>query len=198
MSAFTLLRSASSIAAKISGLIVLAMAGLISADIAVRGLFNVTLFKGGVGELSGYALAIVTVWGSALTLLNRAHIRIDAALPLLSRPVAAGLDIFALTSFTIMSGILVWAGWTTFSRTFALNAHSMTPLAMPLAIPQGLWMAGLVFLFVTSTSLLAIALSLLMRGDFRAINRLAGTRTVAEEIEEAQTVSIAPPGKSDA
>ena len=59
-------------------------------------------------------------------------------------------------------------------------------------------MAGLVFLFVTSLSLLAIALSSLARADFRAINRLAGTRTVAEEIEEAQTVNIAQPGKSDA
>lgn len=192
------LRRASGIAAKISGVIVLGMAALISADIVVRGLFNITLLKGGVSELSGYALAIITVWGSALTLLNRAHIRIDAALPLLSQPVAAALDVFALASFTLMSGVLMWAGWTTFSRTFSLNAHSMTPLAVPLTIPQGVWMAGLVFLFLTSASLLAIALSLFVRRDFRGIMRLAGTRTVAEEIKEAQSVGIAEPGTNNA
>jgi hypothetical protein len=59
---------------------------------------------------------------------------------------------------------------------------SNSPLQVPLWIPQGAWLAGLV-LFAAVALLLALhAASLLLRGQTGDVNRWYGPRTVAEEI----------------
>jgi TRAP-type C4-dicarboxylate transport system permease small subunit len=176
-------------AARTCGLLVVAMALAIAADVACRSLFGVVLLAGGVGELSGYALAIVTVWGASLTLLNRAHIRIDTLHMLVPRPVAAALDLLAAASFTLAAGLLAWMGWQTFARSLALGSKAMTPLATPLALPQGVWFAGLLFLTVTSAWLTLAAAILTARGRAAEARPLIGTRLVSEEIEEHANVS---------
>lgn len=175
-------------AARASGLLVVLMAFLISADILVRQLFNATLLSGGVGELSGYALAIISAWGASLTLLKRAHIRIDTLQMLLPRPVSVALDLFAMATFTVASGVLAWMGWMTFARSYALESRSMTPLAAPMAVPQGVWLAGLLFLTLTGLVMLVQACLLLRRGERRAALELIGTRTATEDLEEQKSV----------
>ena len=60
-----LLASVSKFATRICGLVVVGMAFLIAIDVVVRKLFATTLMSGGVGEISGYVLAIITAWGAA-------------------------------------------------------------------------------------------------------------------------------------
>lgn len=176
-------------AARLSGLLVVLMAILIGIDIVTRKLFSLPLLAGGVGELSGYALAVVSVWGAALTLLKRAHIRVDTLQLLLPRPLTLALDLLAAVSFTLAAGLLAWMGWLTFARSLRLDSQAMTPLATPLVIPQGIWFAGLVFLTVTSLWLTLSAIVLIARRDSAGARRLIGTRLIAEEIQENRAVA---------
>lgn len=183
------LRVVATWAARVAGLVVAAMAVLITMDIAVRSLFGTTLIYGGVGELSGYALALVTVWGASLTLLNRGHIRIDTVQMILPRAGIVFVDLIAAISFMLATALLTWTGWQTFARSLKLGSRSMTPLATTLAIPQGLWIAGLVLLTITSTWLVVRALYLIGSGREIEARPLIGTRLVSEEIEDQKVAS---------
>ena len=121
----------------------------------------------------------------ALALIDRAHVRIDSLYALLPTRICALLDILALLSFMVFSGILTWEGWVLFAQSASLNAHSLTPLATPLAIPQFLWVAGFAFFFVVMLLLLARALLALATGDIDEVRRLLGSRTALQELEEA-------------
>jgi TRAP-type mannitol/chloroaromatic compound transport system permease small subunit len=149
----------------------------------VRKLLDMTL--GGAAEISGYVLAISTTWALALTLLDRAHVRIDSLYVLLPARICALLDILALVSFMVFAGFLTWEGWILFAQSYALDAHSLTPLATPLAIPQLLWVAGFAFFFVVMVLLLMRALMALATGRIDDLRRLLGSRTALQELEEA-------------
>jgi hypothetical protein len=86
----------------------------------VRKLLDMTL--GGAAEISGYVLAISTTWALALTLLDRAHVRIDSLYVLLPARICALLDILALVSFMVFAGFLTWEGWILFAQSYALDA----------------------------------------------------------------------------
>ena len=184
-------RRVATVAARLSGLVVVTMAILISVDVVVRAVFGWSLASGGVGELSGYALAMVTVWGASLTLLNRGHIRIDSIQMVLPRTAIVMLDLVAAISFLLATGLLTWMGWQTFARSLKLGSRAMTPLATPLALPQGIWIAGLGLLTLTAAWLMSRALYLVVVGRARETQALIGTRLVAEEIEDQK----APPAK---
>ncbi len=164
------------------GLVLLA-AFVISTDVLMRKLFDTSL--GGASEISGYVLAISTTWSLALALIDRAHVRIDSLYALLPTRICALLDILALLSFMVFSGILTWEGWVIFAQSVTLDAHSLTPLATPLAYPQFLWVAGFGFFFVVMLLLLARALMALATGDIDEVRRLLGSRTALQELEEA-------------
>ena len=174
------------LSARAGGLIVLLMAFVIATDVLSRSLFGFPVLSGGAGEFSGYALAIVSAWGASLTLLYRAHIRIDIIHSILPRSTWMAFDIFALAAFAAASGLLAWVGSSTFLESLERNAHSMTPLGVPLALPEGLWAAGLVFLFLTSVYLLVKAAYLLSRGDRIGVVALIGTRTAEDDLQQQQ------------
>jgi TRAP-type mannitol/chloroaromatic compound transport system permease small subunit len=182
------LASVATFATRICGLVVLVMAILISIDVALRKLFAITLLSGGIGEISGYVLGIISAWGAASALLARSHVRIDTLQIMLPRSIGRAADVVAIVAFVIASATLTFVAYSTFSRSLALNAHSMTPLAVPMAIPQGLWFAGLVFLTLISIAVAIAGCAALFRGDYGAAHRLIGPRSVEEEVEEQQAV----------
>ena len=149
----------------------------------MRKTMNTTL--GGASELSGYVLAISTAWALALTLLDRAHVRIDSLYTLLPVRLCAVLDLLALLSFMVFAGFLTWQGWIMFEQSVHRGSRSLTPLATPLAIPQFLWVAGLAFFFLVMLLLLVRALLALVRGRVDDAHRLLGSRTALQELEEA-------------
>lgn len=178
-----LARMASRGGAWFGGAIVAAAAFIISADVLMRKLFDTTL--GGASEISGYVLAISTTWALALTLLDRAHVRIDSLYVLLPTRLCALLDILALLSFMVFAGFLTWQGWVIFHQSAVLGSRSLTPLATPLAIPQFLWLAGFAFFLLVMILLLARALIALASGRIEDVHRLLGSRTAMQELEEA-------------
>ncbi|MER1967427.1 TRAP transporter small permease [Castellaniella sp. GW247-6E4] len=174
--------------ARMGGLAVLLMAFVIGIDVLSRKLFGGSILSGGSGELSGYVLAIATAWGASLTLLYRGHIRIDILQSILPRAAWVFFDLFAMLVFGAACAVLAWAGVSTFLESLVRDAHSITPLAVPLAVPQGLWAAGLVFLCLTSLYLFIEALRRLARGDRMGVVALIGTRTAEDDLREQQQV----------
>jgi TRAP-type C4-dicarboxylate transport system permease small subunit len=181
------------LATRVCGLAVLAMAFLITLDILVRSTLNTTLLSGGIGEISGYVLAIITAWGASSALLARAHVRIDTLQLLLPRRLGRLADVIAILAFFVASTLLSYVAWSTFSRTAALGSHSMSPLAVPMVIPQGLWFAGLVFLTLVSAAMALAGCAAVLRRDNRAAHSLIGPRSIEEEVEE-QTAALGPLG----
>jgi TRAP-type C4-dicarboxylate transport system permease small subunit len=178
-----LLRAAHTIsryAAWIVGAILALSALAIAFDIAIRFLFNRTI--GGGNELSGYALAWVSAWGITITLLMRAHVRIDAAYVHLSLRLRAILDIVALLSFVGFMSLVVYYGYYVLEQSIISRTRSVSTLEVQLAIPQFVWFIGLVFFLLVASLLLVRATVAFARGDNRLVQRLIGARSMSEDI----------------
>lgn len=165
------------------GALVALSAFMIAADVLARKLLNVSL--GSSSEISGYVLAIGTTWSLALTLLDRAHVRIDSLYVLLPARVGAVLDLVALLSFLVFGGLTAWQGAKVFLQSASVNAHSLTPLATPLAVPQFLWAAGFAMFFLVMLLLAVRATAVLLTGRLEDVQRLLGPLTAEQELEEA-------------
>jgi TRAP-type C4-dicarboxylate transport system permease small subunit len=177
--------------ARAGGLILLASSVLISAEILARKLIVIPFSIG--TELSSYGLAIAASWAFSYALLNRAHVRIDIVRNWTPPGIRFGLDVLALGALAAVALILSWFAWDTVQTSWELGARENTSLGTPLAIPQGLWLAGLLwFAFVCIEQLVMVGLALL-RGDRAGAAALVATADVADEIEEAlEAVDIRP------
>jgi TRAP-type mannitol/chloroaromatic compound transport system permease small subunit len=177
------LRRLAQIMAVIAGAGLIATAFLVSAEVVLRKLFAVSLNAG--AELSSYMLGIASTWGFGYTLLLRGHVRVDALVRLLPLGLVAWIDLLALSGLGAAALIVLWQGWGTLAASWSLNSHSMTPLVVPLWIPQGLWVAGLAFFLVVILALAVRAIRLLIAGRFREARQLIGTPEIEEEAVEA-------------
>lgn len=162
------------------GALIIAAAFLVGIEVVIRKAFTLTI--GGADELSGYALAISTSWALAFALLERAHIRIDSLYIHLPVRLCALLDLLGLALFTALIGLITWYGFGVFRTSYTLGAHSMSPLATPLVIPQLLWVAGFVLFLGVALLLFVRALVALISGDLQTVARLIGSRSVSEEV----------------
>lgn len=145
----------------------------------------------GSDEITGYLFAISTAWAYAFTLLGRSNVRIDALYERFPMPLRAILDVVALLALILFMSFVTYWSWRVFygslGAPFGENdtwSLSITPLSTPLALPQGLWVLGLVLFEITAAVLLLRLLAALFRGDWAAIQLLAGTRTAIEEVDE--------------
>lgn len=169
-------RAASRWSARLGGLVVLACAVLVTAEVILRNL------PGGLGsevrlhsfELTNFGFAAAVAFGFAYALAERAHIRIDllyARLPLAAR---AGLDALSLLSLAAMASTMAWHGWGVAMRSAAMGAMPNSTLRLPLVIPQSVWAAGLTWFAGIAVLLAAQALLRLARGRFAEVHAAAG------------------------
>ncbi|MCC7281227.1 MAG: TRAP transporter small permease subunit [Acetobacteraceae bacterium] len=169
--------------ARAGGVLLLASALLISAEIIARKLF-------GAGwniatELSGYALAIGSALAFADTMIARAHIRVDVLYGRFPRRARMLLDLLSAASLALFALMLAWRIAEVVAESWWLDAHENTTLATPLVIPQGLWwLAVLWFTFVACWITLRTAAAV-ARGDAAAVRALAGPPGIEEELDEA-------------
>lgn len=171
------------------GLVILA-AFLIGVDVVIRKLLSLSV--GGADELAGYALAIGTTWSLGFTLLHRAHIRIDSLYVRFPGPLRATLDIAGLVGFVAIFGMVARYGWDMFVDSASMDARSLSRLSIPLAIPQLLWLGGLALFLLVSSVLLVNAVAALATGDVATVQRIAGSRSIKEEIEDELPPGMAP------
>lgn len=164
------------------GALVVLAAVVIGVDIALRELLSYSI--GGASELSGYVLAIGSSWAFALTLLDRGHIRIDSLYALLPVRACAALDILALLVMVAFVGLLTWQGWHVFEQSVQFGSRALTPIATPLQYPQFLWVFGLIYFLAVAVLLLLRASHAFVTGDIATVQRLAGSRSGQQELEE--------------
>ena len=166
-----------------AGYAVLAITLVIGVEILLRRLFGVSLQ--GADEYGGYMLATITAIGAAYALLERGHTRIEILMEHLPQSLRAVLNLASALAMAAMAGFLAWRATVAMLESIEYGSLSGTPLMTPLWMPQAVWVAGMVLFALVAgvTALHALALSF---GDWRAINRWYGIRTLDEEIDEVR------------
>ncbi|MFV0334028.1 MAG: TRAP transporter small permease subunit [Tropicimonas sp.] len=135
------------IMARLGGGALLAAALLVAVEVVLRKT-RIAVFSAGT-ELSSYALAVAAAWALAYVVFERAHVKVDVVTQRLPEGPRAFLNVLALISLALVGGILSLGAYGTFATSLALGSTSNTTLAVPLFIPQGLWLIGLIwFTFV--------------------------------------------------
>ncbi|MBS7790945.1 TRAP transporter small permease [Roseococcus sp. SDR] len=160
-----------------------ACALFITADIVGRNALGVS--SAATVEITGYMLACGIAWGLAHALACRAHIRVDVLLMRLPTRLRAPLHVFSLLLLTGFALFIAWAAWELVDESALFDAHDNSALRVPLVIPQGIWAVGLsAFVLMCGVLLLESLLALLL-GEGARLDNLLGSRTLADETEEA-------------
>lgn len=162
------------------GFLVVLATAMIVLEIVMRQVFNRSL--GGVDELAGFALAVGTAWSFGSVLLDKAHVRIDTVYAYFGEKARAILDIVSLASIVLFMSVLVYWASEVLLTSIHFGTSSQSSLAIPKAVPQALWVAGLAWFLLVAIVLLACCLLALWRGDWREIGRLAGAPELDEEL----------------
>lgn len=173
----------------VGGAGLLAAALMVTVDVVLRDLLGMTI--GGADEISGYVFAVSTALALPYAVLHRVNVRIDAFYVKLSARVRAVLDLVALSVLAVFAFPLTWWVFVMVRDSTALWTRSITPLRTPVAIPQSLWLAGLLLFCLTILLVFAASAQRLARGDAEAVNRLAGPLAPDDEAGEGPTAGQA-------
>lgn len=172
------------IAAITGGAALLICALLITADVILRRVFGLSTW--GAGEFSYYVLAISSSWAFAHALLVKAHIRIDMVTMQLSWPLRSASNVIALIAMGFLALLACSSILEEIERVWTRGTTSITRLAVPLWIPEGLWFLGFIFFLLTIILLLLrVVAALVIERSHETVERLAGTPTLQDEIADS-------------
>lgn len=160
----------------------LGSAFVIGVEVVIRKVFSLSM--GGANELSTFGLAIASAWAFSFTLLERAHVRIESLYEILPPRLCAILDLLAHTVLTGVVAIVTWYGFQVFQNSVNMGSRTLSPLALPVAIPQFFWLAGLIYFLLVAALLLLRAAVALVTGDVATVQRVIGPRGIARELEQ--------------
>jgi len=161
------------------GWLLMAVSAATVVEIVGRKLFAFSF--GGVDEVSGYVLGIVSAAGFSYALVTRSHMRITIAYGWLPPWLTAALNVLAAVTLAAMALFCAWRGAVELAASIESLKPANTPLRTPLWIPQSFWFAGLA-LFATACLAMAVhAIALIFR-DRARLDRLYGAHTLDEEI----------------
>lgn len=163
----------------VAGALVLAAALLIGADVVLRNALRIAPLHS--FELSRYAFGAAVALGLAFSVTERANIRIDILHRLLPRRAHAPLDVLALLALAPVSLAFAYYAWDVTRESLRLGAVSNTPLALPMAWPQGLFAAGLSWFALVCIAYGLAALWALLRGDAPTVDRVGGMPGLSAE-----------------
>lgn len=166
----------------VAGALILASAVLVSVDVITRSILRVTFLES--FELSSYAFAAAVTLGLAYTLTSRTHIRIEVIYSLFRRPTRIALDLVAIFLLAVVAIALAWFAGQTVLFTFEMGARSNTSLGIPMVIPQGVWLAGLIWFALTAVWLAVRSILHLAARRHNEVSREIGVLALQEEIEE--------------
>jgi TRAP-type C4-dicarboxylate transport system permease small subunit len=155
---------------------------MVTFDVISRKLFGVTM--SGADEITGYIFAVATTWAYAHCIFTRSNIRIDVGYLQFGTRGRALLDIFALGLLTIYLFLLTRSSLSVLEESWKYNYTAQTPLATPLWLPQGFWLAGLTFAFMCIGFLCIRSLTHLFRKEWAEINAISGIRSVEQDVKE--------------
>lgn len=179
---YRFLESLSGRAMTVAGWCYLAITVLICFDIFARRLLGFSTEA--TTEVTGYLMAIGMSWGLAGTLFERGHVRIDVLVQKLPLKVRVWLHLASLFALLVATGFFAWGAFALARDSWELGATDLSALHTPLAIPQGLWAAGLALLLLAGLAIAARSLRQLAAGDADAMDRMLMARTYIDEAAE--------------
>lgn len=172
----------------------LALSAATCVEMAGRKLFAFSLQ--GVDEVGGYTYAIVGAIGFSYTLLTRGHTRVDYLVGRLPERVRAGLNLLATVTLAALAIFAAYRAGFVVAESVSLGATSQSPLATPLWIPQGMWLAAFVVFGLAATAGAIDVVRLALRREWRELNLRHGPQTLEEEIEAESTVHLPVAGEA--
>lgn len=167
---------------RIFGWSLLFLSGFVALETVMRKLFNTSLQ--GADELGGYVLAFGSSLAFVVTLIERAHIRIDLLHHRLSLRAQATLDWLAALSMAALGVFILYVGWFVIADTLAYGSTAATPWATPLIWPQGLWYGALAIFSLAAIGLAVRATWLFATGRFGKLADEFNPKGAAEELAE--------------
>jgi len=136
-------------------------------------------------EITGYMLAFGLSWGLAHALSTRSHVRIDMLINRLPLRARVPLHLLSLALLAVFVGFLAKGAWDLVDESLLFGATDISLLRTPLAIPQGLWAAGIVVFLVLIIAMLIENCLLAFAGDSKQLERNLSSRGYVEEAQEA-------------
>jgi len=164
----------------IGGYVLLGLSFLIVFEVIARKLFDFSLQ--GVDEIGGYVVAITGTFGFAYALIERTHTRIDIVLDHVPSQLRNLLNVLAYGLVAAASVFMLRYAYEALNESILFGSLSPTPLQTIMWIPQGLWVAGLVWFSVTALAIL-VHLLLLQFRDSELAFRLYGPPTIQQEVD---------------
>lgn len=158
-------------------------------DIVARRLFGHSVQ--GVNEIGAYLLAIVSAFGFASALLQKAHSRVDFLYAYLPGAAVSFLNLLAALLLFVLAAISVYEGYNVLDESLLFESQAATPLQTPMWIPQGLWIGGLA-LFAGVTFACAVHATYLYFKDRPRLDKLYGPLSVEGQIA-VETQGTLPP-----
>jgi TRAP-type C4-dicarboxylate transport system permease small subunit len=135
----------------------------------------------GLDEIGGYMLAAVSAFGFAYALSTRSHMRVTLLFPYVPSFVQSLLNVLAMVTLAAMAAFCAWRGAFEVLDVLTSGKRSNTPLSVPLWMPQGIWLAGMV-LFALGAVFMALHSISLLLGNRALLNRTYGPQSLEEEI----------------
>lgn len=171
----------------IGGTMLFAAAMIVTAEVLLRkgagALIGTSFLFSGSDEISGYLFAMGTSLSLAHVLVNRGHVRIDVLYIQFGPRARAFMDIIALVVMAIFVVALLERAIDVATTSYVEQIRSNTQLRIPLAWPQIPWAFGIALFFLAILVAIIRSLAAVVKGDWLAVNRLAGVATTEEEIE---------------
>lgn len=169
----------------LGGALLIGSAILVSVDVVLRRLFNWSL--GGADEISGYAFGVATALALSYSLLERAHIRVDALYCRFPVGLRRAADLFGMVLFIGFVAIVAVMAAGVALDSLAHWSRSITPLRTPLFLVQAPWLFGWVFCVACGVLMLAASVLRLLRRDGAGADALIAAKSVAEQIADETT-----------
>lgn len=166
----------------LGGTLIVLSACLVTLEVILRKLFNVSL--GGADEISGYAFGVATALAFSYALFERAHIRVDALIGVLPQGLRPFLNLFGHALLIGFAVVVVWMVWGMVGDTLQHGSRSITPMRVPLAIPQIPWLIGWLFFVFTGVLIAVAAIVKYLQRDPAAVQDLIGVKSLDEQIED--------------
>ncbi len=155
---------------------------LVTVEVLLRKIFNISI--GGADELSGYAFGVATTFGFAFALHERTHIRVDALYRLFPKWLQILASFVGLALLVGFAAVVSVVAWDMVSDTLTHGSRSITPMRIPLAIPQIPWLFGWIF-FVATGLIIGLAAALrLSKNDQTGADMLIGVNSFDQQIED--------------
>ena len=166
----------------IAGTLIVGSALLVTTEVILRKTLNISL--GGADEISGYAFGVATTLSLSYALFERAHIRVDALIGVMPNWLRTPVNLLGLVLLVSFAGVIVTMVWSMVMDTLEFGSRSITPMRVPLAIPQIPWMLGWMFFVFSGLLIFAAAIARWIKRDEPGVHALIGVKSLDEQIED--------------